>query len=92
MAKKSVKIEGVDLNLDALKLADHTEASLKKTEIFSHLPEAKQDVAYKALKAELDAHEAAPLTVTVEKGKAVKNFAAEAPAKADESSKVGKVK
>jgi hypothetical protein len=73
--KKDVRIEGVHVDLDALK-ADAPK-DLKKTEIFSHLPESKQDAAYQALQAELDTYEAKPETVTVEKGASVKNFTAE---------------
>jgi hypothetical protein len=88
--KKAFRIEGVNIALDDLKEANHTDASIKETGIFSHLPEGKQAAAYQALKAQLDAHAATPTTVTVEKGASVKNFTAEAPA--TETAKVSKSK
>lgn len=64
--KKSFKIEGVQIDLDALKASNP--ADLKATGIFSHLAPAKQDAAYAALQTEFDAYMPAPATVTIEKG------------------------
>lgn len=77
--KKDLRIEGVHIDLDALKADNHTAQSLKKTDIFSHLPEAQQEHAYKVLNDELSAHEAAPVAITVERGKSVKTVEAAPP-------------
>jgi hypothetical protein len=79
MKNKHIRIEETHIDLEALKAANHTPASLKKTEIFSHLPEGKQEAAYQALQTELDAYDMAPASVTVQKGNSIKTVAAEAP-------------
>jgi hypothetical protein len=80
MAKKKIfRIEGHNIDLDALKAAN---GDLKATDIFSGLSEEKQKAAYDALKKELDAHTAIAPSVEVQKGASIKNVAVEeAPAK-----------